>query len=374
MTAVLGFGSLEKLPGMLGSPETRILLVTGGESYERSGAAAAIEPLLADHPVTRFSGFSVNPKLEEALEGVDRCRAADVHTVLAVGGGSVMDTAKLVALFSRQAGDPRAIVTGKAPIERAGLPVIAVPTTAGSGSEATQFAVVYVDKVKYTLTHDSLRPNPVIVDPGLTRSMPPRLSAVTGLDALSQAIESFWSVGATEDSQAAARKALGYLLPHIEAVVQAPDDATREAMSRGAYWAGRAIDHSRTTGAHALSYGMTTGYGIPHGHAVALTIGPFLEFNAGVEDADCNHPGGAAHVRATMDALLGLIGARSAADAHAQWIERMEALGLPGRLGSAGIPRDRVEALASGVNLERAGNNPRRMDADATCKILNAAA
>jgi alcohol dehydrogenase class IV len=75
-----------------------------------------------------------------------------------------------------------------------------------------------------------------------------------------------------------------------------------------------------------------------------------------------------------MDALLGLIGARSAADAHAQWIRRMEALGLPSRLGSAGIPRDGVEALASGINLERAGNNPRRMDADAACKILNAAA
>jgi alcohol dehydrogenase class IV len=119
---------------------------------------------------------------------------------------------------------------------------------------------------------------------------------------------------------------------------------------------------------------MTTGYGIPHGHAVALTIGPFLEFNARVEDADCNHHRGAAHVRATMDALLGLIGARSAADAHAQWITRMEALGLPSRLERAGVPHDEVEALASGVNLERAGNNPRRIDTDAACKLLNAAA
>ncbi|MFT5122398.1 MAG: alcohol dehydrogenase class IV [Kiritimatiellia bacterium] len=373
MATALGFGSLEQLPDLLAGLGRNILLVTGGESFERSGASTAIAPMMRMYRVTRFWDFNPNPEYKDLLKGARICQDAKADLVLAVGGGSVIDMAKLIAENRRSLSE----VCEKDLFEQApagaALPLIALPTTAGSGSEATHFAVLYVNGEKYSIASEDIRPLHVIVDPALTRSMSPHLTAVTGLDALAQAIESFWAVGATDESKIAARQAFRHILPHIENAVHAPTDEAREAMSLGAHWAGKAIDQSKTTGAHAMSYGMTSRFGIPHGHAVALTLGHFMAFNADVGPTDCTHPDGPEHVRQTLDELFSLLGAGSAETAREQWLSRMKTLGLPTRLETMGIPAERIEELVGSLNLERAGNNPRLLNANTARELLLAA-
>jgi alcohol dehydrogenase class IV len=174
------------------------------------------------------------------------------------------------------------------------------------------------------------------VDPALTFSLSPRLTAITGLDAFAQAVESYWSVHSTAASRAYARRAIQLVLGSLSGAVHAPTPATRRAMSKAAHLAGRAINLTKTTAAHALSYPLTSYFGIPHGHAVALTLGQLLLYNSGVAADDVNDARGAAFVRRTIDELVALRGARTPEDA----CRRVEALtqdvGLPTRLSELG--------------------------------------
>ena len=157
------------------------------------------------------------------------------------------------------------------PADIAPPPVFAFPTTAGSGAEATHFAVAYKDRVKKSIGHLRVRPARVALVPEFTYSLSPYQTACTGFDAVSQAIESLWAKGATDESRAFARRAIE-CLGRLDKAVADPDPATREAMQLGAYWSGRAIDISKTTAAHALSYLLTARHGVPHGHAVAMVF------------------------------------------------------------------------------------------------------
>jgi alcohol dehydrogenase class IV len=152
-----------------------------------------------------------------------------------------------------------------------GKPLIAIPTTSGTGTEATCFAVVYIDKTKYSLKHSSILPDYTIIDPTLTHAMPPLVTAATGMDALAQAIESYWGVKSTHESQAYAREAITLTLAYLKAACQNEVEA-RDAMSRAANLAGKAINLTETTACHAVSYPITSYFNVPHGHAVALTL------------------------------------------------------------------------------------------------------
>ena len=131
----------------------------------------------------------------------------------AVGGGSVIDTAKMIKIFSANKGNPESYIRGEKEIEKSGPPMVAVPTTSGTGSESTHFAVVYIGKTKYSLAHkEHVLPEYAIVDPKFTYCLPKRITAETGIDALGQAIESYWAVGSTDESKGYAREAIK---PHV---------------------------------------------------------------------------------------------------------------------------------------------------------------
>src|SRR5262249_51347864 len=158
----------------------------------------------------------------------------------------------------RDARTPEGVVADGLPLLNRGLPLVAIPTTAGSGSEATPFAVLYVGHVKHSIAGPAMLPDVAIVDPSLTDSMSPALTAVTGMDAFSQAVESYWCIHSTERSKAYARRAIALVLEHLEVAVTAPREENRRAMSKAAHLAGRAIAITKTTGAHALSYPLTS--------------------------------------------------------------------------------------------------------------------
>ena len=361
-----GFGALAKLPRVLARLRAkRVFLVTGNASYTASGLDAALRAALPADTILRFSEFSENPKIEDVAGGVAALRSDRFDVVVGAGGGSAIDMAKLVNLFAHQRVEPRQLLDRSAKLEHRGLPLVAIPTTAGSGSEATHFGVLYVDGVKHSIASPAMLPTFAIVDPALTRSLPPRLTAITGMDALAQAIESYWCVHSTEESKSYARRAISLVLDHLAAAVRRPSDVDRRAMSKAAHLAGRAINVSRTTGPHALSYALTAHYGIRHGHAVALTLGEFFVFNRGVSDRDVTDARGAGYVRGAIDDLAAQMGCRDAAECRSRLHELMHSIGLPTRLGELGISAgEAVNLVAENVNVERLRNNPRAMTAE----------
>jgi alcohol dehydrogenase class IV len=349
-------------------------LVTGRESFRSSGAEKALAGV-SDRIVGRFSDFESNPKLDDIVTGLHRCRRARADSILAIGGGSVLDMAKLIATLSQQSAPPLDIVLGREAIRVPGLPVMALPTTAGTGSEVTHFAVIYVENRKYSLAHETMRPPFAIVDPELTYSMPPKTTAITGLDAFTQAVESMWSVHATAQSSHHAREAITLALNHLPDAVHRPEPTCRLAMSKAAHLAGKAIDITRTTAPHALSYTMTSQFDVAHGHAVALTLAPMLIYNAQVTSEDCMSDRGAACVRDTISELNALLDCRDTECSARRITELIEGLGLPTRLSEVGIqgPADRALIVAN-VNVERLENNPRRLTREALAQIIESIA
>ena len=215
-----------------------IVLVTGRASYAACGAEAFFAPFLRGKSVTHLVTVGENARAEDVTD--KRAKLPEhIDAYIAVGGGTAIDTAKLVRGLN-----------GLLP------PFLAVPTTAGTGAEATRFAVYYDHGVKKSADDVRYLPTDQILIPEFTATQSAYQRASTEFDAYAQAVESLWAVGGTDESRAYAQKALDLI-------------ATGDKML-GSYWAGRAIDISRTTAAHALSYYMTANYGIPHGHAVYM--------------------------------------------------------------------------------------------------------
>ncbi|HEX2221945.1 MAG TPA: phosphonoacetaldehyde reductase [Candidatus Limnocylindria bacterium] len=349
-----------------------VLLVTGRASYVSSGAEAALAPVLGGRRVSRFSEFEINPRIQDVERGVAMCRRLACDLVIGVGGGTALDIAKSVRLLAAQQAEPRSYVVGGETITRRGPPLIAVPTTAGSGSEATQFAVVYVDGVKHSLDHPWVRPEYSVVDPALSLNLPAPIAASTGMDALAHAIESYWSVRSTDESRSYAVEAISLVMAHLVEAVTRPSPASREPMARAAHVAGMAINISRTTACHAISYPITVHHGVPHGHAVALTLPHMLVYNAGVTAADVADERGVAWVRDGIDRLAALIGASDAEGAGARLLALMRAISLETSLEALGI-RD-VETIVAEAFNQRLHNNPRRLTEASLRHVLAAAA
>lgn len=323
-----------------------ILLITGETSYEKSSAKKYFDALADQINIIRYSGFSKNPQYTELNQALSQLNGVKPDLVIAIGGGSVIDFGKLLNFYL---GQPEAIANSFPESEsiEACAPLMTIPTTAGSGSEVTHFAVIYKDGVKYSIASDQITPSYVIVDPELTHSMSPSVTANSGVDALCQGIESLWAMGATEDSRQYSEKALELVYPNIVAAVQNPKVENRRAMALGAYYAGKAINISKTTGPHALSYYLTDRFGVPHGEAVAINMEMFIALNSealpvGVRNTLCR-----------------LFEAEDKDDFIRRISEIKKKIGLRTELVEVGIMnRESVNYYLDSVNVERINNNP----------------
>ncbi|MEY3013419.1 MAG: hypothetical protein RIT45_2154, partial [Pseudomonadota bacterium] len=322
----------------------RVLLVHGRHSFAASGAQAWLAPLAAGREIAHFDAVRPNP----TVEAVQACAAAidafAPDVLLAVGGGSALDTAKAarhVLACGGAATAARDVLAGRAgapaAYRLAAMRWIAAPTTAGTGSEVTHFAAVYVDGIKHSLADPSMRPEQAWVQPCLLASLPHATTVAAGLDALTQAIESAWSVGSDEASRAQSMAALRLAWPALPAAA-AGDAAAQRSMALAATLAGLGIDHAKTTACHALSYTMTARWGVDHGVAVALTLAPMLRLNAATTAENCIDPRGPAHVHRVIDAIVAVIGGPEA------WTARLRALGVDPDPAAHGVVG--TEALA----------------------------
>ena len=254
------FLNLQQLPQALA--DRKVMLVCGG-SLDRLSIGSSVKKLAA----VRFSDFSPNPLYEDVAAGVKLFLETGCNAILAVGGGSAMDVAKCIKLFATM--DHGRLYLGQ-PYEENDIPLAAIPTTAGTGSESTRHAVIYYKGEKQSISHPSLVPGFVCLIPEVLDGLPVYQKKCTMLDALGQAIESWWSVSARLESIEYSRKAIGlikeYWKPYIE------NGGYAEEILLASNYAGRAINITATTAAHAMSYKLTSLYGIPHGHAVGLCL------------------------------------------------------------------------------------------------------
>jgi alcohol dehydrogenase class IV len=316
----------------------RIFLVRSRHSYFQNGSERLFTSAVGQREVTVYADFSPNPKKEEADTGVSLLRKADADVIIAIGGGSVIDMAKLIRHY--------------AGLEE--IPLIAIPTTAGTGAEATPFAVCYINGQKHSVGATEMLPNDVLLLPQLTAHNPPYLTACTGFDALAQAIEAFWNINATPASDRDALQAVRLIFGNLPAVVAEESHSLqlREALLTGSHLAGRAIAVTRTTVPHALSYTMTSHYGYPHGHAVALTFPFFFNYylNASREDYQGRD---FEKYRQKCALLLDAMGWR-ADNLEYKFQEYLRKIGLC--YDSKRPIQDDV--VANGINMERAKNSP----------------
>jgi len=356
-----GNGSLTRIEKILDDVDPKkIFLVTGKKSFQESGASNVLMPLLDKYNYKIFNDFDPNPKLIDIKKGISLFDD-DVELVISVGGGSSIDVGKSINILKTQEGKPVHYVTKKQEIINRGCPLVAIPTTAGSGSEATQFAVIYINGVKYSLAHEYILPKYTIIDPTLTQSMPKYITASSGMDALSQAIESFWSINSTSTSREYAEKAISLANHNLKKAVEVGSLQYREKMSQAANLAGKAINISKTTAPHALSYMLTSKYGIAHGHAASLTLGSILEFNSNVSESDCNDVRGPDYVKTVVDQIVALLNCKDAQEAKKYLNKYMDDIGLESNLTSIGVDDEGINAMVEKVNYERLKNNPRAL-------------
>lgn len=363
---------LSQLEGLLQRLQIRrIFAVVDETAYENSGARRVLTPIFRKYHVAEFSRFEPNPKFDDVVAGLQEFQQSDADVVIALGGGTAIDVAKLISTGIKGASELYSLISQRAEFPDRATPLIAVPTTSGTGSEATQFAVVYVDDRKYSVDHPQLLPAWCVLDPELTLKLPPQITAQSGLDAFCQAIESLWSVRSDDRSMADAGEAARLSLTALHQAVTKPTRESRWAMCQAAHLAGRAINRSRTTACHAISYTLTSKFGIPHGHAVALTLGAMLEFNSDVNESDCNDPRGVRHVQQALHRILSILNCENFNDGRCAIENFVASLGCEIRLSQLGISgSDVIASLATSVNVERMNNNPRQLTHSRLMKLL----
>ncbi len=359
-----------------------VFLVTGTHSYRQPALHDVLSPLLETVPHDRYYGFENNPKEADVLEGIRRIQALKNPLILAIGGGSAMDMAKLIHYFSQTDLTLTTFFETKAPPQKARLPrpLVMIPTTSGTGSEATQFATLYINQIKCSLDTPAIVPDCVLLDPELTHSLPPLPTAESGMDALTQAVESYWSIHATQESKQYARQAIALLWPHIEVASMGLNKGNcvdtdiiafaRQAMQVGSHLAGKAINITRTTAPHAISYPMTSFFNVAHGQAVSISLPHFLTFNAEVSESDCLDARGVPYVQRTLNEIASFLGCNTIQEARHVWQEKMKRIGLKTTLIELGITQSNWDIVVEhGFNPARVKNNPRRLD-EATLRAL----
>ena len=367
-SAFVNPGSIARLRGIIeGLNASRIWLLTGESSFERCGAAQRLNDILSGLTCHHVRQSPLVVRLEDLENMTSELRKFSPDLILAVGGGAVIDSAKaLSVLGTGQCVASKLLEADLTTVSN--VPVVAVPTTAGTGSEATAFSAVYLAGRKYSLASAKLMPYAALVDAELTRSLPPYETACSGLDALAQSIESFWSRRSTEQSRQLSREALQLSFGSLIPAVKNGEFGARIDMARAAHLAGKAINLAGTTAPHAFSYGFTYDYRIPHGHAVALTLPEFFDYNCRrTEGESSDVPDG--HVE-RIEELCALLRCSTVAQASDQlrWI--IDECGLVNDLAGLKMTAGDLKAIAEKVDPVRLANNPRTVPPEMFFEIL----
>jgi alcohol dehydrogenase class IV len=335
----------------LGQLKIKNFLLICDPFFSQNGTADQIQWGMESHGakiVARFDQVPPNSELKVVLRCAELAKESRAEGIVALGGGSSMDTAKAANIIFSLGGDLVADYSGSQTIPRPLKPLIAIPTTAGTGSEVTAAAVILDESThaKLSFTDDYLRPTLALLDPELTLSMPPKVTAMTGMDALTHAIESYTSVQANPMSDALAMKAVKLIKSNlVKAVKHGEDLEARSNMLIAANLAGIAFDHAMVGIVHAMSHATGGVSGVPHGLANSIYLPFGMEYNL---QSSAVHYAGIARRFGIDTRGMNHDEAAAAAIEYVRKIrqELKRACGLPDRLCEAGVKEDQLEEIA----------------------------
>lgn len=312
-------------------------------------------------PFERFSDFTPNPLYEDVVKGVELFKKKGCDGIVTVGGGSSIDVAKCIKLYSAM--DSSKCYIGQ-DFKDAKIPLIAFPTTAGTGSESTRHAVIYYKGEKQSISHDSIVPDVAILEPSVLRTLPVYQKKCTMLDALAQGIESFWSVNSTDESISYSKAAIKLIWDNINGYIFENTEEAAKKVMEGANYSGRAINITATTAAHAMSYKMSSLYGLPHGHAVAISL-PEVWGNMLEEDARCIDPRGEKHLDSVLCGIAKAMGFDSPKEAREAFVFLLKEL----EIFAPAAKEEDVAVLTASVNPVRLKNNPAKLTEESLEKM-----
>ena len=359
-TSYFGQGAIQEIVNEIKNRHFKKALVTSTPDLFEFKVATKVTDLLdaagIDYEI--YDGIKPNPTIENVTAGVDACKAAGVDVIVAVGGGSPIDTSKAIAtiITNPEFADVRSL-EGLAPTKNPCLPIIAVTTTSGTAAEVTiNYVITDVEKNrKFVCVDPHDIPIVAIVDPDMSASMPTGLCAATGMDALVHAVEGYITKGAWELTDMLHLKAIEIIGRSLRSAV-AGDYAGREAMSLGQYIAGMGFSNVGLGIVHSMAHPLSAVYDIPHGKACAMLLAAVLKFNApatGEKYREIARVMGVPNVDAMDEATY-----RQAAIDVIQKLA--DDVGIPKSLSEAGVKREDIPFLAeSAFNDACTPGNPR---------------
>ena len=305
--------------------------------------------------VVKFSDFQPNPLYESVEKGIELFHQTACQMIMAVGGGNAIDVAKCIKLYSNMDSTQNYLEQPIVPNE---IPFLAVPTTAGTGSEATKYAVIYYKGLKQSVSDESCIPSAVLMDASALETLPIYQKKATMMDAFCHAIESFWSVNSTEESKNCfAKEAIQMILKYKDSYLRNVREGN-EQMMKAANLAGKAINITQTTAGHAMCYKITSLYHIAHGHAAALCVKQLWPYMIHHLDA-CIDKRGDTYLKEMFHELALIMGCQNAEEAPVKFANLIDELGLQ---TPDHVMETDFDELAGSVNPVRLKNNPVKLD------------
>ena len=348
---------ISHLPEILKEVDSKRVFIVTDSSYPFLNIKEFIEALPVEK--VKFSDFTPNPLYEQVCKGIELLKSSECDSILAVGGGSAIDVAKCIKLAVLAKEGSAALIPPLVsliqPIDGAKIPFIAIPTTAGTGSESTHNAVMYYNGVKQTVTNDGVLPDYAVLEPSVLKTLPLYQKKCTMMDALCQGIESWWSVNSTDESKEYSRKAVELIMANWRKYIVENDEEAAAMIMLAANYSGRAINIAQTTAAHAMSYKITSMFNLPHGHAVAICLPEVWEYM--IDNIDKSRDSrGKEYLSLVFHDISGSLASDCPENAIMLFREMMAMMELRYPFSSN---RDAdIEVLTSSVNPIRLKNNP----------------
>ena len=299
---------------------------------------------ITDSGVTIFNEFTPNPSVDEVREGILLFNQSSCDSVIALGGGSAIDTAKAIKLGLEES----SLEYLQARPHFNNLPLLAIPSTAGTGSESTRYSVIYDKDVKLSLSHHSLFPNRAVLSTQLLLSVPLYHKNSSLMDVITQAIESIWSKNANNASLEYATEALKIISKYLDRYLY-NDELVFDQIIKASNLAGKAINITATTAPHALSYLLTKKYGIAHGHAVAICMPGIIQQLSNFTNVNQK-----SNLNLMIKKICDSLFLDSIEDLELWFKSLLERM----KLESNVVQPDDIDYLIQGVNLERLNNHP----------------
>jgi alcohol dehydrogenase class IV len=346
----------------------KIFVLCGKKSFTTSGAKDLFNMILSEKEINIFYKKSELPILEELIEIIRSVKNFKPDLILAVGGGAVIDYAKIANVVDVRSDLVELIINYVYPFKKKYTKLAVIPTTAGSGAEVTSNAVIYVDRIKHSFESELLIPDNFFLVPEFLISAPKKIKASAGFDAIAQALESLISKKSDSKSVEYAIKSLQISTKNFIPFLKNPNKINATEMSIASNLAGKAISISKTTAPHATSYPFTSLFKISHGHAVSLFFENFFKFNFdNLERSETSFD-----LKKRYDLIFKILEVNNINNFISKISTIKKNANLEDNLTSLKINfKNSSEEIIKGINLLRLGNNPIKIDAKDIYNIIS---